>query len=150
MNRNLNGAQLLGPKPTTNKMTGWRTIIKDERLLLRQIALIQNSMRAAKVIPLWSNFYSMEYRRNMEAYFDTRMWRKFKAWWALMFDIGDIDRPASKSKLGYAWGFLVCEKMRRDHGKDRQLSFEKFGLTPEVAALMRERVLKDYEALTLC
>jgi hypothetical protein len=130
-------------------MDGWRKIIKDERLLLRHIALVQNSMRAAKVVPLWSNFWTMRYRRDMEQYFDSRMWKKFCAWWNLMYDIGDIDRPVSKAKLGYAWGYLVCEVMFRKHGKRREFDPSKFGLAETTAADLRERVLKDYEALTL-
>lgn len=150
MRANLNGVSLLGNKPTESRMDGWRKIVRDERLLLRQIALVQNSMRAAKVIPTWSNFWGMKYRRDADQYFDSRMWRKFRSWWDLLYDIGDIDRPASKAKLGYAWAFCVCEVMARKHGKPRSVNEAKFGLSVEVAAALREQVLKDFEALTLC
>lgn len=149
MNPNLDGARLLGAKPTASKSDGWRRMLRDERVLLRHIALIQNSMRAGKVIPLWANFWQMRYRRDMEQYFDTRMWRKFKAWWDLIYDIGDIDRAGNKAKLGFAWGFLVCEVMARKHNRPRQWSAARWHLTDSVAASLMDQVLQNYDALTL-
>ena len=150
MQSSLNGVKLLGPQPTASKGAGWIEIVKDERLLIRHVALIQNSMRCAKVIPTWSNFYAMNYRREADRYLDSRAWKKFRSWWDLIYDIGDIDRSANKAKLGYAWAFLVTEHMARKHNKPRGLSEAKFGISAEQAGKLREAVLASYEALTLC
>ena len=136
--------------PVMRRLDGWRQIVRDEREMVRVIKINQSTMRGCGVIPTWENFSATNYARDVKSLLDGRMMRKFRSWWILLYECGDVDRGPGKSALGFAWAFLVSEIMARKHGKFRVINPTNFGLAESRGEALKERVLMMYGDLTLC
>ena len=132
-----------------NEMDGWREVIRHEEKLVGQIRMLQRTFRIARTIPTWTNFLLTSYYRHMTHLLDPNMIRKFRAWWELLLECGDTERPEGRCEFAFCRLFLLQTVLMRRHNKPLRCDAQRMGISEERAGQLREAVLSRYETLTL-
>lgn len=141
----VNGLRL-GP-PSARKTEGWRAIVRSETETVKAVRLAHATFRLAGVIPTWTSYMLTQHYGEMRRHLDPDMVRKVRAWWELMFECGDTAREPGSREFAYCRTFLLCEALRRRHGRFPACDARKFVLSEERAGVLRDAVLARYEDL---
>jgi hypothetical protein len=134
-------------KPRTmGEQDRFRAIVRDLRELVSHIRINQDTMRLAMVLPTWSNFVQTSYYRHMSSCLTSDMIRKYRAWWELVLEATE-HRKDDRAAFGFALAVFAAERVNRGGGPVQVVRGERFGLSPEREAAMREAVLTRFESL---